>query len=151
EGRVLLNGKSVDNWDGVLPRSLFFYMVDRGMTTRNEIFDTFWPNLSTREATNVFHVTKRKISEVLGLDLTTYWSGFYRISPNIELSYDVVLFTELVQNSAISSGEDAITKLNSAIELYQGQFLYGMDMNWTYHRRSELNEDYSDAIATLAE
>src|SRR5690606_6778276 len=84
-GRVLRDGKSVDNWDGLLPRSLFFYLVDKGMTTRNDIFNTFWPNLSVREATNVFHVTKRKISEVLGTDLTVYWSGFYHISPDIEL------------------------------------------------------------------
>ena len=75
-GHVLLDGREVEDWDGLLPRSLFFYLVDKGMTTRNDIFDTFWPTLSVREATNVFHVTKRKISEVLGTDLTVYWSGF---------------------------------------------------------------------------
>ncbi|MEM6285003.1 MAG: hypothetical protein AAF787_22620, partial [Chloroflexota bacterium] len=49
-GRVYLNGREVDNWDGVLPRSLFFYIVDRGMTTRDDIFKIFWPNLTTKEA-----------------------------------------------------------------------------------------------------
>jgi len=101
-GRVLLNGIEVNEWDGLLPRSLFFYLVDRGMTTRNDIFETFWPKLSVREATNVFHVTKRKISEVLGIDLTIYWSGFYRISPNIQLSYDVVLFWTISVNRTTS-------------------------------------------------
>ena len=150
DGRVLLNGRCVDNWDGVLPRSLFFYLVDRGMTTRNEIFDTFWPNLTKREATNVFHVTKRKISEVLGIDLTIYWSGFYRISPNIQLSYDVVLFTEMVQNSAVAQTKEAADLLTRATALYRGHFLYKMDMEWARKRREELCQDYADALASLA-
>ena len=41
------------------------------MVTRDEIFETFWPGLPTKEATNVFHVTKRKISERLGYELTS--------------------------------------------------------------------------------
>lgn len=150
EGQVLLNGQPIDTWDGVLPRSLFFYLVDRGMTTRNEIFETFWPNLPTKEATNVFHVTKRKISEVLGIDLTTYWSGFYRISSDIQLSYDVILFTEMVQNSAVARPGEAEELLNCAISLYQGSFLSGMDMEWAKRRRAELAMDYADALATLA-
>jgi DNA-binding SARP family transcriptional activator len=150
EGRVLLNGKGVDSWDGVLPRSLFFYLVDRGMTTRSEIFETFWPNLTTREATNVFHVTKRKISEVLGTDLTKYWSGFYRISPDIHLSYDAVIFSELIQSSAVASAEDAVDQLTRAIALYQGHFLYASDMEWVRRRREELSQNYGEALATLA-
>lgn len=150
EGRVLLNGKEVTNWDGVLPRALFFYLIDRGMVTRNEIFETFWPNLSIREATNVFHVTKRKISEVLGLDLTAYWSGFYRISPDIELSYDVVSFTDMVQRSGVASGEDVVDLLEQADQLYSGEFLSGMTMPWVLNRRVELGQDYGEALAGLA-
>src|SRR5688500_18693889 len=75
---ALINGRTLTTWDGVLPKCLFFYLVDRAMTTRNEIFDTFWPELKKREATNVFHVTKRKVSEILEQDLTTYSAGFYR-------------------------------------------------------------------------
>ncbi|GAB4518776.1 MAG: hypothetical protein OHK0046_26840 [Anaerolineae bacterium] len=150
EGRVLINGRTVDDWDGILPRSLFFYLIDRGMTTRNEIFETFWPNLPTREATNVFHVTKRKVSEVLGLDLTTYWSGFYRISSTLRLSYDVVLFTELLQKSAVAASDEAEEHLDRAIGLYQGHFLSSVDMEWAKKRRQELAQDYSDGLINLA-
>jgi DNA-binding SARP family transcriptional activator len=149
-GRILLNGKSVDNWDGVLPRSLFFYLVDRGMTTRSEIFDTFWPSLSTREATNVFHVTKRKISEVLGMDLTVYWSGFYRISPDIKLSYDAALFSEMIQDSAVATPEDSERLLERAISLYHCDFLTSVDMDWVMKRRRELLEGYGEALISLA-
>jgi DNA-binding SARP family transcriptional activator len=149
-GRVLINGRLVEHWDGVLPRMLFFYFIDRGMTTRDEIFQTFWPNLSTREATNVFHVTKRKISEILGADLTVYWSGFYRISPDLDLHYDVVKFAEAVQNAAVADDDEAVSLLQNAIALYNGPFLSMMEQPWVSQRRDELGASYAEALAGLA-
>jgi DNA-binding SARP family transcriptional activator len=148
-GRVLRDGISVDSWDGLLPRALFFYLVDKGMTTRNDIFATFWPNLTVREATNVFHVTKRKISEVLGVDLTEYWSGFYHISPEIELSYDVVRFSELLQDSAVASLEDAQDMLRRSVALYRDNFLMSLEMPWVQDRRRELRQSYGEALISL--
>jgi DNA-binding SARP family transcriptional activator len=148
-GQALINGQRIDKWDGILPRSLFFFFVDRGMVTRDEIFQTFWPSLSIREATNVFHVTKRKISEILGFDLTVYWSGFYRISPDVDLHYDVVKFAEHVQNSAVADEPTATVLLQQAIDLYQGVFLSTLDMDWAASRRHELELTYAEALSGL--
>ncbi len=148
-GQALINGRRIERWDGLLPRSLFFYFIDRGMVTRDEIFETFWPTLSVREATNVFHVTKRKISEILGFDLTTYWSGFYRISPDIDLHYDVVKFAEDVQNSVIAEDDVAVPMLQKAIYLYRGLFLSTIEMPWATARRNELRLTYADALTHL--
>ncbi len=103
------------------------------MVTRAEIFETFWPNLNTREATNVFHVTKRKISEVLGTELTVYGSGFYHISPKIQLSYDVSLFNQLVQDSDSPTADT--TALRQALALYRGDYLISISMDWVVKRR----------------
>jgi DNA-binding SARP family transcriptional activator len=149
-GRVMLNGKLVDTWDGVLPRALFFYLVDKGLVTRNDIFETFWPNLSVREATNVFHVTKRKVSEVLGTDLTNYLSGFYRIAPQIELSYDVVQFTGMVQGSSLSEDQKQIEMLRRAIWLYRDDYLSAMNTTWAVTQRKDLRVAYCDALMALA-
>lgn len=149
-GHVLLDGRPVDTWDGLLPRLLFLFLVDRGMTTRSDIFETFWPNLTVREATNVFHVTKRKISEVLGIDLTVYWSGFYHISEAVELSYDVVQFSELVQNSVVAPADRAVDLLEKAVWLYRDQFLVRLDMPWIDRRRQELHQTYGEALISLA-
>lgn len=149
-GRVLINGRLIDHWDGILPRTLFFYFVDRGMTTRDEIFRTFWPSLTTREATNVFHVTKRKISEILGTDLTVYWSGFYRLSPDLELHYDVVKFAEAVQNAAVADDDRALELYRNAVELYHGPFLSTMEQEWVTARRGELATTYAEGLAGMA-
>src|SRR5262249_51927401 len=61
-GNVLAEGVPVTDWNGPLVRNLFYYLVDHPMVTRAEIFETFWPELPVKEATNVFHVTKRKIT-----------------------------------------------------------------------------------------
>ncbi len=146
-GRVLMNGNFVHSWDGLLPRALFFFLIDRGMVTRSEIFETFWPNLPVREATNVFHVTKRKINEVLKTDLTVYWSGFYHISPKIQLSYDVALFNQLLQDSSVAV--DSTELLTHALSLYQGDFLSQMHFAWVKPRRQSVRQTYSDALVGL--
>ncbi len=149
-GQVFVNGRHIDQWDGALPRALFFYFVDRGLATRDEVFSTFWPELSTREATNVFHVTKRKISEILQVDLTVYSSGFYRLAPNIDLHYDVVSFVEAVQLSAIAEPEEAESLLRRAVRLHEREFLTGFTQPWAVRRREELRSTYVDALAGLA-
>lgn len=149
QGVVIVNGQVVDRWDGILPRAMFFFLIDRLMVTRDEIFEAFWPGLPIKEATNVFHVTKRKINEILAFDLTRYTGGFYCIAPNIELHYDVVQFKELVQrglNDPIATRE----ALTHAIMLYQIALLYDLTSDWVNARRHEVAALYVEALTTLA-
>ncbi len=153
-GQVYINGRKIDQWDGILPRQLFFYLADRGMATRHDIFATFWEKLNSREATNVFHVTKRKITDILGQSFTKFGGGFYRISPEIDLSYDAIRFTEYIQSSVIAPQEEAIQLLEYAITLYRASFLNSendAEATWIGKRREELTEMYGEALAMLAE
>ena len=150
-GWVLVDGQPIPRWEGGLPQALFFYCIDRGIVTREEIFSTFWQGFSKREATNVFHVTKRKIHELLGVDLLVYRSGYYQVSPEIDLRYDVRRFSEYVQQSLMQPRPQAIETLQSAIHSYHGAFLQRFDMPWVTKRRMELEQAYGDALITLAE
>ena len=149
-GRVYLNGRMIVRWDGVLPRLLFFFLVDKGMVRRDEIFETFWPNMSIKEATNVFHVTKRKINEVLGMDLTIYRSGFYCITDKVNLLYDVMQFNRMLQDSEISDPEVLEALLQDTIRLYRGDYLATSDAQWVKHRREEMRQAYGGALYALA-
>lgn len=150
-GQAFINGQALDKWDGVLPRCLFFYLVDRAMVTRDNIFATFWPTLKKREATNVFHVTKRKISEILGYDLTTYASGFYRLADDIELHYDVVSFQEAAQNAIVEEDAKQAAQLyKTAIKLYRGPFLKNMEQTWVTQRREDLHSIFVECLTGLA-
>lgn len=150
-GRVWVDGHEITQWEGRLPRAMFFYLVDKGIVTRDSIFQTFWPNLSVKEATNVFHVTKRKVGDILGVDLTMYRSGFYTISSDIELYYDVIQFGELIQNGAISDDSEAHNLLSLANHIYQGDFLQGSSFEWVTNRREALRQTYGESLIQLAD
>jgi DNA-binding SARP family transcriptional activator len=150
-GRVQVDGRDVTNWDGYLPRSLFFYFVDRGMVTRKEIFDTFWPGLSSKEATNVFHVTKRKVNELMGADITEFESGFYRIAPQVTVQYDVTLFEENLRAAAATTDAvHAFVLYERAVVLYRGEFLSSTHMEWIQRRAAHLRGLVVDALMHMA-
>lgn len=149
DGRVLVNGVEVRGWEGYLPRALFYFFVDRGIATREEIFESFWGELDRREATNVFHVTKRKVHEILGFSLTVYQSGYYRIAPNIELHYDVAMFLDRIQRGDLAEPEEAVALLESAVKLYRKDFLRGLNGGWIAIRRADLRNQLADALGTL--
>lgn len=151
EGQVWVNGQPIREWEGVLPRALFFYFIDKAMATRDEIFHIFWPHLKPREATNVFHVTKKKVSDILlDLKLTVYGSGFYRIAPDIDLYYDVVQFQEALQNAAVLDDDEAEVLYRTALNIYREGFLKPTDMDWGIQRRDKMRTDYIEALVALA-
>jgi two-component SAPR family response regulator len=153
-GYALANGQPITNWDGALPRNLFFYFMDHALVTRDEIFATFWPDLSIKEATNVFHVTKRKISERISMkvgsgnyELTQYSGGFYIPSEKIVRHYDAGDFQNAIERSMIAANDDEEERLlMQAIELYKAPYLQNVDMPWTNDRRDHLRQLDSQAL-----
>lgn len=147
-GHVYANGRPVKSWDGSLPRHLFYFFVDHPMVTRDQIFEIFWPKMSVKEATNVFHVTKRKISERLGFELTQYASGFYLPSPKLEVHYDARIFENAVRE-AVENEETAPGNWALAVQTYRAHFLPAIQMPWVQQRRDELQNMYAQALIGL--
>jgi DNA-binding SARP family transcriptional activator len=147
-GHVYSDGRPVTSWDGSLPRHLFYYFVDHPMVTRDEIFDIFWPKMPVKEATNVFHVTKRKISERLGHELTSYSGGFYMPSPRLSVHYDVRVFEDSIEQ-AIENEQDAPGYWYQAVQLYRSDFLPGIHTPWVETRREVLKNKYAQALIGL--
>jgi len=157
-GYTIVNGQIVDNWDGALPRNLFFFFMDRPLVTRREIFETFWSELPVKEATNVFHVTKRKISERISLkidpsktyEMTHYGGGFYTPGEKLTRHYDVFDFQADVERAMISADENQEEELLlRAVECYKSPFLEDTDMPWIEQRREQLRLLNSQALISL--
>ncbi|HRE48905.1 MAG TPA: bacterial transcriptional activator domain-containing protein [Aggregatilineales bacterium] len=147
-GSVFVNGLPMNTWDGPLPRNLFHYFIDNPLVTRGSVFETFWPTLPVKEATNVFHVTKRKISERLGYELTAYSSGFYRPSDQMVVHYDVATFEKTVETNKLNASSDP-EAWYPAIRLYRSHYLNRYDMPWMIKRREVLRGLYADALIGL--
>lgn len=157
-GQAFVNGRPIEQWDGLLPRLLFYYFVDMSRVTRSDIFAQFWSTISRKEATNVFHVTKRKITEcisdcVLGMEnyeLTQYESGFYVPSQKLIRHYDVAEFEDaILQAKNATDDEAAATALTHATALYRFPFLKDYDHPWIIERREALRLMYADALIDL--
>ncbi len=158
-GHAIVNGQEITNWDGALPRNLFFYFVDNELVTRDDIFGTFWPNLAIKEATNVFHVTKRKISERISskvdgkgnYELTNYTSGFYMPSDKVIRHYDAGDFQEAVELATVSNDPREEEELyRRAVDLYKAPFLETLNMPWVNDRRAQLQMLHAQALIGLA-
>lgn len=158
-GHAIVNGLSVESWDGALPRNLFFYFIDKDLITRDEIFNVFWGGLNVKEATNVFHVTKRKISERLSMnvlaggnyELTNYTTGFYRPANKIVRHYDVAEFEAAVDEASMTFDEEEQARLyRRAVDLYRAPFLLTINMPWVHDRREKLQRQLLEALIGLA-
>lgn len=149
-GAVWFEGRAVTRWDGPLTRRLFYFLLDRGPASRRQIFEAFWPSLPTREATNVFHVTKRKMNETIGCDATDYNDRHYQIGANVRLHYDVANFQEALKVGESAEGEEAVSAWEHAVKLYRQPFLNGDNTGWIVQRRNELRDLYAGALINLA-
>lgn len=159
QGHAVSNGREIRRWDGALPRNLFFYFMDNPLVTRDQIFEVFWPKLSVREATNVFHVTKRKITERISskiddgknYELTSYSTGFYMPSDKVVRHYDVTDFEAAIESALLAT--DLRQKrmfFSQAIDIYKAPFLYPLQLPWIVSRRKQLQAMYGEALAGMA-
>ncbi|HLY27134.1 MAG TPA: BTAD domain-containing putative transcriptional regulator [Aggregatilineales bacterium] len=147
-GSVYINGREIEEWDGPLPRNLFFYFMDHPMVTRDEIFETFWPGMGHREATNVFHVTKRKITERVGVEMTGYSTGFYKPSKDMIFHYDVAHFEAEIADATRQENK-SIEGWYKAVQLYRNAYLMASNMPWINERREQLRLAYANALISV--
>ncbi len=158
-GHAISNGREIQTWDGALPRNLFFYFVDNPLVTRDQIFEIFWPKLSIRDATNVFHVTKRKITERISMmvgdggnyELTAYSTGFYVPGDKVVRHYDVADFEQAIEGALLATDPALRQALYSeAIDMYKAPFLFPLKLPWVEARRKQLQSMYAEALNGLA-
>ncbi len=152
-GHVLMDGDMIDNWEGHLPRLLFFFSLDRPMVTRSEICQAFWPDLDIDQAVNVFHVTKRRLHkalEVIGLDVLIHDGGYYRVNPALNVRYDVIDFVSALVEGRSAQPKDRLAAWQRAIDLYQRPFLQGHHEQWVLRRREEYQTGYIEALTEIA-
>lgn len=150
-GYVQKDGTSIDEWEGHLPRLLFFFVLDRPLVTRSEICSTFWPDLDSDQAVNVFHVTKRRLHKALDFDILVHQDGYYQINPDASVHYDVETFvTNLVYGRQAETLSDGLPYWEAAIDAYRGPFLQGHTEDWITERREDFQAGYLEAMTNIA-
>lgn len=149
-GVVLLNDEPIDNWEGHLPRLLFFFALDRPVITRSEICQAFWPDLDIDQAVNVFHVTKRRLHKALNMDVLVHDNGYYRVNPELDVHYDVMEFVTLLVHARDAEAQNRMALWQRATEIYRGPFLQGHNDLWIERRRVDFRAGYLEALTQMA-
>jgi DNA-binding SARP family transcriptional activator len=150
-GSVTINGYTIEEWEGHLPRLLLFFVLDRPLVTRAEICRTFWPDLDSDQAVNVFHVTKRRLHKALEFDVLVHEDGYYRISPEATVTYDVEAYvTNLLDGRLAGSLKDGMPYYQAVADSYLGPFLQGHTESWIVERREDFLAGYLEAMSALA-
>lgn len=149
-GFVYFDEKPITEWEGHLPRLLLFFAVDRGVITRDDFHRAFWGDLSDVQATNVFHVTKRRLHRAFGMEMLEHEGGNYRLRPGISIYYDAFEWTQALIRARDVSNADPSKEYMRVLELYRGPFLKGHDDAWIMTRRQDILAGYVEAVIYLA-
>ncbi|MBK9122578.1 MAG: hypothetical protein IPM16_05570 [Chloroflexi bacterium] len=150
-GFVFFNDELITDWEGHLPRLLLFFAVDRGVITRDDFHRAFWGDLSDAQATNVFHVTKRRLHRAFDFEVLEHQNGTYRIKPSLLINYDAFEWTQALIRARDLSNEHPEVDYQRVLDLYRGPFLKGHDDHWILTRRQDIQAGYLEAVRFLAE
>ena len=152
-GFVISSGKMIDSWEGHLPRLLFFFALDKPVVTRSEICRAFWPDLDVDQAVNVFHVTKRRLHKAMEfeIDILEHEEGYYRISPQLAVDYDVMQFVSSLMDARAHADGRPFERWQRVVDLYRGPYLQGHDDAWILERRRDYRAGYIEALNAMAQ
>ena len=135
--QVLVDGKPVE-----APRELLVYLLlhPEGRT-KEQVGLAFWPEASTAQLRNNFHVTLHRLRKALGgADWVVLERERYRIDPELIEGFDVAAFEQ-----AIKAG-----RLEEGTALYRGDLLDGESVgDWSLEHRDRLQRVYVDALMKL--
>lgn len=149
-GFVYVNGEHISQWEGHLPRLLLFFAVDRGVITRDDFHHAFWDSLDDVQATNVFHVTKRRLHRAVDLELLEHKNGLYHIRSGVSVYYDSFEWTQTLIAARDITNPNPAQAYQRLLEMYRGPFLKGHEDTWILARRQDILTGYIEAVLYLA-
>ncbi|HZY44099.1 MAG TPA: BTAD domain-containing putative transcriptional regulator, partial [Anaerolineae bacterium] len=158
--RVMKNNVEIQRtaWASQKTRELFLFLVDRSPIARDEVLAVFWPDMTTSRAVSNLHQTLYRLRRAVADDLILTDDLVCRISGTIDLQYDVAHFEEQAKGALGLRPHDPrrVELLASAANLYTGEYLADLSVDWLMPRREELSalqiqvlREYADELMAL--
>ncbi len=152
--RALASG----DWRSITSRDLFFYLLCQGPATKDQLANTFWPDLPQGKLRSTFHITVYRLRRALDpLETVIFEDDRYHFNRRLNYSFDVEIFERLfVQAGAMAAANPsrAAELYSQALELYHGDFLEdyasGHD-EWRVMMANKLSERYLQGLESLGE
>jgi LuxR family transcriptional regulator, maltose regulon positive regulatory protein len=129
---------------------LLIFVALHGASSREEIINALWDGSDENRHHEYFRVAARRLRAALsehsdvGFNAFPFENKLYSLAPQLSPRLDF----GLAQNALESGG---IQPLQSALEVYNGEFLPGVNTEWVAAIRTRVLEQTVAAAATLAE
>ena len=157
-GRALVeqDGKSINaaEWQNQRrAREVFFCLLanPHGMT-KDALGVIFWPQSTAGQLKLQFKNAVYRIRHALGQDVLLFDDDRYWFNRELDYEYDVETF---IQKIALGQSDkpiaERIAAYQTAIGLYLGPYLPGMDGGWVLVERERLWQMYREAVLELAQ
>jgi predicted ATPase/DNA-binding SARP family transcriptional activator len=154
--RVLQAEQVLTAWPFAKVKELLFYLIAHPPRTKAQLGLALWPDASPAQLRNSLSTTLYHLRRALGgSDWIIFEDDEYRFNHARSVWFDVEEF-EANQAQAtrwrVTAPERAITLLQAALHLYQGDFVEDLlEGDWFLLRREELRRKYLDALLQLGQ
>jgi predicted ATPase/DNA-binding SARP family transcriptional activator len=137
-------------WGSARPRELLvMLLVNPDGLTKEQVGLAFWPEASTAQVRNSFHVTLHRLRRALGHPEWVETAGErYRLAPSLVWELDATVFEKAIKTALKRKDLPALAR---ALDLYRGDFLDGEGAgDWHFTIRDRMQRLYVDGLSALA-
>lgn len=140
-------GEPVLGWRTTKTRDLLAYLLLAGgrPVTRDQLLEALWPETEPESGQSALHTALYHLRRVLkpaGAELITFAGGAYRLDWSL-VETDLARFRQLTAEGDESSWR-------SAVDLYRGDLLEGLDYPWLEGHRARVRTTYRECLTKLA-
>jgi DNA-binding SARP family transcriptional activator len=127
--------------------------MDRAPVGRDELLTAFWPEMPTGRAQANLYQTLYRIRRAIGADVLVLKNLICRFAENLSLEYDVVSFEKAARQAMAVPITDPqrLTGLEKASQLFQGEYLEDVGVDWAGQRREEINQIFLTLVREQAD
>jgi DNA-binding SARP family transcriptional activator len=154
--QAFVGGHAVDSsaWGSARPRELLVYLLMHPEgRTKEQVGLAFWPEASTAQMRNNFHVTLHRLRKALGgAKWVTLTAERYCIEEGLVEELDFTAFEREVAAARreLRDGAAATAQLERALARYRGDFLDGEPVgDWHLEHRDHFQQLYVNALMEL--
>jgi LuxR family maltose regulon positive regulatory protein len=140
-------------WASQKTKEVFLFLADRAPVGRDELLTTFWPEMATGRAQANLYQTLYRIRRAIGTDIVVLKNQICRFAENVSLEYDVATFEKTARHAMTLPITDhqRLAELEKAAELFKGEYLKDIAVEWAGQRREEINQIFLALIREQAD
>jgi LuxR family maltose regulon positive regulatory protein len=150
--RALTSG----DWRSLTARDLFFFLSCQGPATKDQLANTFWPDLSPGKLRSTFHITLYRLRRALDpLETVIFEDDRYHFNRRLNYFFDVEQFESLVVQAGALVATNPLRAAefySQAVDLYRGDFLEDYRSphdEWRVIKANELSEKHLETLESL--